>query len=218
MFRVGIMGLIVCLAPNLWAQTPETSLGLTLAKIPDVVYAQMPPLSRDQGVLVEAVEPNSPAWRVGLRRYDIITSLDSAKTPADVNVVVDKLKRVKSTKVTVLRAGREMVLTFDPTRKDGIPDKDKDKDPLTPKSYLKPGGPPAITIQVQPLEEGQLSLVLTYYSANSGKLESLTYDGTMENIESQIHSDAREQRMPDRVQDLVEVALKRVRYINQKQR
>jgi hypothetical protein len=215
MFRVGVVTVFLLLPASLGAQMPEASLGLTLAKIPEALYAQMPPLAKNHGVLVEAVEPNSPAWRGGLRRYDIIMSLDSAKSPADVNAVAEKLKRAKLPKVTVLRAGREVVLAFDASRKDAVPEKDL----LAPKSYLKAGGPPAVTVQVQPLDDGQLNLVLTFYSANSGKLESLTCDGTIENIESQIHSYARDQRLPERVQDLVEVALKRVRNnISQNQR
>src|SRR5437588_484644 len=146
MFRAGLVTLLCFLPGTLWAQVPETALGLTLTRIPEVLYAQMPPLGKNQGVLVEAVEPNSPAWRGGLRRYDIIMSLNSAKTPADVNALADKLKQVKSAKVTVLRAGREVLLSFDANRKDNAPD----KDPLVPKSFLKPGGPPAVTIQVQP--------------------------------------------------------------------
>src|SRR5437868_13840650 len=113
MFRAGVVTLLCFLPGTLWAQVPETALGLTLTRIPDVLYAQMPPLAKNQGVLVEAVEPNSPAWRGGLRRYDIIMSLDSARSPADVAVVAEKLKRVKSAKVTVLRAGRELTLAFD---------------------------------------------------------------------------------------------------------
>src|SRR5205085_8917318 len=134
MIRSGAFMVVLLLSAGLRAQAPEVPFGLTLGKVPEALYAQMPPLPKDQGVIVEAVEPNSPAWRGGLRRFDIIMSLNSAKTPADVNALADKLKQVKSAKVTVLRAGREVLLSFDANRKDNAPD----KDPLAPKSFLKP--------------------------------------------------------------------------------
>ena len=89
---------------------------------------------------------------------------------------------------------------------------------LAPKGTFKPGGPPAVTIQLQSLENGRLNLVLTFYANNSGKMERLAYQGNLGAIEKQIQADAREKRVPDRFQDLVEVALKRVRTINQNQK
>jgi hypothetical protein len=198
------------------AQTTATPYGLKLGKVPDAVYAHVPQLPKNQGVLVEEVAPNSPAWRRGLRPFDVIVSVD-AKPQADPEVVGKKLGGPKpghSAPVTLFRAGREMVLHADGTHKDN----DLDDALSVPKGIIKPGGPPAVVIQLQPLDNGQLSLRLTYYSANSGKMEHMAYTGPLGDIERQIQQHARDKRFSDSVQDLVDVALKRVRSINQSQK
>ena len=124
---------------------------------------------------------------------------------------------IKCAAATLFRAGREMLLAFAAHRQDD------GKEQLAngvsaPKALIKPGGPPAVTIQFQPMDNGRLNLVLSFYSDNSGKMESLAYRGALGDIEQQIHTDAREKRLPERVQDLVEVALRRVRTINQNQK
>jgi hypothetical protein len=214
MVRTSLSFVFLFVAGSLFAQTPEPSFGLKLGKVPEAVYAQVPQLPKSQGILVEAVQPNSPAWRGGLRPFDVIVSMDT-KPLADYKAVDEKLHQLRpgqSAWVTLFRAGREMLLAFDAHRKeDG-------KEHLMPKGLIKPGGPPAVTIQFQPVDNGRLNLVLSFYSDNAGKMESLAYNGPLGDIEQQIHTDAREKRLPDRVQDLVEVALKRVRTINQNQK
>jgi hypothetical protein len=203
-------GLFLAGAAN--AQTAGPSLGLKLAKVPDALYAQLPDLPKNQGVLVESVKPNSPAWRGGLRPFDIIMSLDSQPL-ADGKAAEKKLRQAKAGQgvgLVLWRAGHATVLAFDPHRPDNALE--------ATKGLTKPGGPPAVTIHLQPMDDGQLSLVLIYYSDKSGKLERLSYKGPLGDIERQIHTDAGAKRLPDRVQDLVEVALQRVRTINQSQK
>ena len=214
MARSGLALVFLALAESLFAQAPDPSLGMKLGKVPEALYAQVPQLPKNQGILVEAVQPNSPAWRGGLRSFDIIVSVDS-KPLADAKTADEKLHQLKpgqSVGVTLFRAGREMVLAFDVHRKEDS------NEYLTPKGLIKAGGPPAVTIQLQPMDNGRLNLVLIFYSDNSGKMEHLAYKGPLGDIEQQIHADAREKHLPDRVQDLVEVALTRVRTINQNQK
>src|SRR5207253_2421691 len=102
MIRGSAMTFLVLMGASLRAQAPEASFGLTLGSVPEALYAQMP-LPKDQGVLVEAVEPHSPAWRGGLRRFDIIMSLDAAAPRQDAKAITEQLKRVKVAKLTIVR-------------------------------------------------------------------------------------------------------------------
>jgi len=55
-------------------------LGVTLAPVPKALAHQLgKPLSDGQGVLVEAVSPNSPAARAGIRPWDILLAVDGQK-------------------------------------------------------------------------------------------------------------------------------------------
>jgi hypothetical protein len=216
MARLGLWSVLLLVPSGLCAQDPDAAFGLKLGKVPEVLYAQIPQLPKNQGVLVEIVLPQSPAWRGGLRRFDIVVSLD-AKPCTEPKALDENIRRLQpglGGKVTIFRAGREMELAFDANRKENA----LESEYLTPKGFIKPGGPPAVTIQLQPMDNGRLSLVLTFYSDNSGKMERLAYNGHLGDIERQIQTDARAKRLPDRVQDLVDVALRRVRVINQNQK
>jgi hypothetical protein len=211
MARFGI--LVLLLAPaGLAAQTPFAPLGLKVGKVPDSLYAQLPQLPKDQCCLVEDVEPDSRAARVGLRRFDVIVSLDK-KTVADARSLEEQLGRLKKGQkalLSVVRAGKKIALPVDAHRTDNAD--------ANLKASAKGGEPPAVTIQFQPMDHGRLNLVLTYASAVTGKMERLAYIGQLAEIERQIQTDFREQRLPERVQDLVEVALERVRTINESQK
>src|SRR5436309_3222151 len=100
MIRGGLLLVLFLVPMNLRAQTMDASLGLTLGKVPEALYAQVPPLPKNQGVLVEAVEPNSPAWRGGLRRFDIILATETANSQPEPEAVADHLKRGKVSRLT----------------------------------------------------------------------------------------------------------------------
>jgi hypothetical protein len=122
-----------------------------------------------------------------------------------------RLKKGQKALLSVVRAGKKMALPVDAHRADNA---SADANPA--KAAAKGGEPPAVTIQFQPMDHGRLNLVLTCASAVTGKMERLAYIGQLAEIERQIQTDFREQRLPERVQDLVEVALERVRTISQK--
>ena len=213
MARFGLFTLLLLLPANLVAQAPDSSFGLKLGRVPEPLLAHLPALPKSHAVMAEAVEPNSPAWRGGIRRFDVIVSLDD-QPPADPKAAEEKIRRDAGARVTLFRAGREMVLAFDANR----PANAVESEYLAPKGTIKSEGPPSVSIQLQPMDNGRVHLVLTFYSTNSGKMERLAYDGPLADIEQQIHIDARDKRLPDRVQDLMEVALQRARTISKNQK
>jgi hypothetical protein len=79
------------------------------------------------------------------------------------------------------------------------------------KGAVKPGGPPAVSMDCTVLDGGKMQITFQYYSESSGKLESLTCTGSLPEIEQQV----RKHQLPSRVEDLVDVALKRLKLANQ---
>src|SRR5579863_7311232 len=104
MARFGLFTLLLLLPANVLAQTPDSSFGLKLGRVPEPLLAHLPALPKTQAVMAEAVEPNSPAWRGGLRRFDVIVSLDD-QPPAEPKAAEEKLKRGGGARVTLFRAG-----------------------------------------------------------------------------------------------------------------
>jgi hypothetical protein len=82
------------------------------------------------------------------------------------------------------------------------------------KGVLKAGGPPAVTVEARPLQQGKLRVTFTYYSDGSGKLEQVTCSGSLGEIEAEVRSLGEQNRISPRLQDLIDVALKRIRAIN----
>lgn len=213
MIRAGWLVSFACLlAPAaLSAQTapaPQSSFGLKLGKVPEVVFSQLPQLPKDHGVLVEDVSPDSPAWRGGLRRHDIVLSLETKPVASAEKLLEDLHGAEQVTEVIVFRSGREVRLKFAPHAEPATA--------MPLKGFIKPGGPPAVRVQAQPLDKGRLNITLQFYSDNSGKLEQPSYVGELPDIERQIQAHARDRRLPPSVVDLVEVALKRLRNLEQK--
>src|SRR5262249_31087370 len=158
----------------LCAQSSPT-LGLKIGKVPDALFAQLPNLPKDGSVIVESAEANPSACAAGFRPLVLVPTPNAPELLA-------KLPPAKTLDPAITRAGRELTLSFDPNRKESTPPNEY----LFPKGVLKAGGPPAVTIQLQPLDNGRLSLVLAFYADNSGKLERLTYDGRLGEIERKI--------------------------------
>ena len=58
-------------------QAQKAWLGVVLAPVPEVITQQLGDIIPEkQGVMIQAVSPNSPAAKAGLQRYDIILGLD----------------------------------------------------------------------------------------------------------------------------------------------
>jgi len=82
-------------------------LGTTFAPVPAAVREQID-LPEGVGLLVDAVEPGSPAAAAGLKRFDILTRFnDQIVCNADQLATLLKLRKPGPVPLTILRGGRE---------------------------------------------------------------------------------------------------------------
>jgi membrane-associated protease RseP (regulator of RpoE activity) len=82
-------------------------LGTTFAPVPDAVREQID-LPDGVGLLVDAVEPGSPAAAAGLKRFDILTRFnDQIVCNADQLATLLRLRKPGPVPLTILRGGRE---------------------------------------------------------------------------------------------------------------
>ena len=86
--------------------TAPRRLGTTFAPVPDALREQID-LPEGVGLLVDAVEPGSPA-AAGLKRFDILTRFnDQIVCNADQLATLLKLRKPGAVPLTILRGGRE---------------------------------------------------------------------------------------------------------------
>ena len=87
--------------------TAPRRLGTTFAPVPDALREQID-LPEGVGLLVDAVEPGSPAAAAGLKRFDILTRFnDQIVCNADQLATLLKLRKPGAVPLTILRGGRE---------------------------------------------------------------------------------------------------------------
>ena len=81
-------------------------IGATISSLPDILVSQMP-INSDEGVLVEFVVPDSPAAKAGLKRFDVVHSLDGRvlKSAYDVSKFVQEIG-AKKVKIEYYRKGK----------------------------------------------------------------------------------------------------------------
>lgn len=85
-------------------------LGTTFAPIPDAVGEQLD-LPEGVGLLLDSVEPGSPAAAAGLKRFDILTRFnDQIVCNADQLATLIKLRKPGPVPMTILRGGKERKL------------------------------------------------------------------------------------------------------------
>jgi hypothetical protein len=192
--------------PCTLAQSPNSAAipGLKLGKVPDVLYAQVPNIPSGKGLLVLKVESDSLAAQLGLAQYDILLSL-SGNSLNDA----DQFYRLAATGAQVpkmnlrlVRGGKELTLH--------ISSRMLAQADSGPKAILKPGGPPAVTVEAKPLEGNRMSVTFKYYANGGSKLERVECTGSLDEIKKQVQ----DRGMPPRVQDLADVAIERLRVIN----
>jgi hypothetical protein len=92
-------------------------LGLQASPPSPALQAQLK-LPKDQGLLVEALQPESPAAKAGLQQYDILLK-GNGKPVANLGDLVNLLDQVKDGKLTfdLLRAGKHETVTVTPTKR-----------------------------------------------------------------------------------------------------
>jgi hypothetical protein len=175
--------------------------GIMLAPVPELLQAQLPQLSRGQGLVVTQVEADAPAGLGGLNKHDVLLTVDGQTL-----VGLEQLHRVlqaansdKKVPLVVLRGGKKVTLHIAAGEIVAIKN--------APKGTIKQGDPPAVAIECTVLDGGKLAIKLQYYSESNSKLETVSCNGSLPEIEQKV----REQRLPSRVQEMVDVAFKRLR-------
>jgi hypothetical protein len=220
--------LLAALAEPLSAQTaPNTGTspakepswtGLRLASVPEVLRAHLKTsqLRKGHGLVVEDVLPNSPAARQGLKRHDVLLAIRSTpiRDAAHFTQLVQPPSGSGKLPLTVIRSGQELVLQVD------FSTNMTSSHAELIKGLSKPGsGPPELTVQAEPLTRGKLQVVFIYYPdgkgpAEQGKYERVECSGTLAEIEERVRRWRKDNHLPDHVQDLVDVAMRRVRMLN----
>ncbi len=208
--------LLALCPPSAWPQasvkpTAATVAGARVGAVPDPLYShlQLPNFQRGQGVLVEQVRADSPAARAGLKRHDILLSYggtalhDAAQFFRLVQTAPDK-----KLPLLLIRGGQELNLNVCLAAKPSF------VGPPVPRGLIKPGGPPAVTVQAEALDGDKMRITFTFYSDGKGKLDRVTCSGSLNEIQQQVRTLGANQELPPRVQDLVDVALKRIRDLN----
>ncbi len=113
-------------------------LGTTFAPVPDAVREQLD-LPDGVGLLLDAIEPGSPAAAAGLKRFDILTRFnDQIVCNADQLATLIKLRKPGPVSMTILRGGKERKLQVTLPQADPA----EERAPLAEAPGLPPGFPP----------------------------------------------------------------------------
>jgi hypothetical protein len=87
----------------------ETYLGVALEPVPPALVAQLPDvLSKEQGMLVAEVMPDSPAAKAGLKQFDVLVSYDDQKlfSPEQLTKLVRGDKPGRDVVLGIVRVGK----------------------------------------------------------------------------------------------------------------
>jgi hypothetical protein len=174
-----------------------------LSPVPDLLYSQIPALQRGEGLVVVEAPPGSALRGAGLQQHDILLRAD--QTPVREAQELQKLlaaaRKDRPAHLTILRAGKLRTLT--------VPQLDADATEVA-KAWIKQGGPPQVTVEAEKLQNGNLKVVFSY-AGTSGKLEQVTCSGSLPEIETQVQKLSTANTLPAPVQDMMDVALRRIR-------
>jgi hypothetical protein len=215
-----LVGLI--LAGAVGAQSPSrpddqgTFLGALFSPVPEALYDQLPQVPRRQGVLITHVLPGSPAARADLRRHDLLLQYDQEKIRDCEHLarLIQADRPDRKVKLTLLRAGRpatlEATLSLGPALKIAPAARTGPRDPApVARGVAKPGGPPSVSVAATPLEDGRMRVTIEYYQESTGRLRTIACEGRTAEIDREVRS------LPVRERKLAEVALARIRALNQ---
>jgi len=180
--------------------SPSELLGATLTEVPDVLYAHVLTLPKGKGLLIDAVGKNSVAEKIGLHRHDVIVNYGN-KSVQDVKQLASLLWSTPpgtNNQFIVVRAGKTKLIPYVLKAAD-----------LPAASLIKPSGPPAVNLEVAPLENDRMKITFTYYAGGMSKLHSFTCEGTVDEIALQLNK--QRATFPGQVQELLDVAVERIR-------
>lgn len=182
-------------------------LGLKLVTVPEALYAHLPALERGKGLLVETVKPGSRAAELGLKRHDVVLAVGTlpVKSADDLGIKMRALQPGEREVLQIIRGGKPFALTI------ASPSGTPMTDTFTPaKSLFKPGGPPAVSVEIKNLPQGSMAVNL-FYLNSANKMERHALTGSLNDIERQVGTLAENGQMPANIHDLVALALQRVR-------
>jgi hypothetical protein len=218
-----LLALLACCPAAARGQTVDTkstssaksalSLGLAVGAVPDALYdhLRVPNLRRGQGVLIRAIAPDSPVVESDLQRNDIVLSCNG--TPVHDGEQLVRLLQATAPKgkarVDLIRGGQAMRVSV------RLVSPVDTESPSFPKGLLKPGGPPAISVKAEALDGGKFQVTFAFFADGKGKLDQVTCSGSFKEIQAQVHNMGMNNQIPARVQELMDVALKRIRDLNQ---
>jgi hypothetical protein len=192
------------------AEVRGTYLGVLFAPVPDIVYDQLPQLPRERGAVVSHVLPDSPAVKAGLRRNDILLQYGDEKV-RDCEHVAHLIRDDKpdhKVRLTYLRGGKEttaeVALALGPVLRIAQKGAGTSADDQ-PRGTAKAANPAAVNIAATPLGGNSMKLTVEYYDDRAGRILSVPCTGTPGEIDAQVT------KLPEGVQKLVRVALRRLR-------
>src|SRR6516162_4896413 len=100
-------------------KVPMIYLGVETSQVPDVVSEQLG-LAKGLGLVVEYVEPNSPAASAGIQQNDILKMLNDQILiePSQLRKLLQTFPEGTEVTLTILRKGQEQKLTAKLTKKE----------------------------------------------------------------------------------------------------
>jgi hypothetical protein len=217
-YLLALAAVLVAALPLLGAQAPEPSgeekgtfLGVLISPVPEVLYDQLPELPHGQGVVVSHVLPESPASRAGLRRHDILLQYNDEKIRDCEHFarLIRADRAENKVKLGLLRGGKretaEVTLALGPVLRIAQALRGARDSIDLPRGTAKGGPPPSVSVAATPLDGGKLRVSIEYYQDGTGRLRTVTCEGTPDEIAQEV------QKLPGRVQGAATVALDRIR-------
>lgn len=100
-------------------KVPMTFLGVETSQVPDVVSEQLG-LGKGLGLVVEYVQPNSPAAQAGLQQNDILKTLNEQILiePSQLRKLLQTFAEGTDVTLTILRKGQEQKVTVKLAKKE----------------------------------------------------------------------------------------------------
>jgi membrane-associated protease RseP (regulator of RpoE activity) len=197
LLTVGLVPL--CAQPNNQSPPEEargTYLGVLFSPVPEAVYAQVPVLSHDFGVLVNFLLPESPAVVAGLQRYDILLKYNGEKIKDCEHFarLIRNDKPENNVELLYLRGGKEQSVTAKLVLGPALTHRELDSKTDVPKAASKPA-PGGVSLAVKPLGDNKVNVLIEYLDETTKQLRSVQCtDRKLDEVEADIKN------LPDRLQ------------------
>lgn len=197
------------------ADSQGTYFGALFSPLPEALYDHLPQLARGQGVLVTHVLPDSPAALAALKRNDVLLDYDGQKIRdcEQFARLIQGDRPDRKVRLGLFRAGKpiatEVTLSRGPALKIAPAQRaGYNQDPTVPKATAKGNGPAPISVSALPLENERMRVTIEYYHDASGRLKTLTAEGSSADIDVEV------QKLPERERNLTRRALEQIRTLS----